>query len=1562
MRDDKRPTGDLAAITSSYESGSGPTKNDLRRGNRKAGATREQQPGLLRRRVLGDFVLGSVLGHGGCGTVYRAEQRMLGRSVVVKVIHRSLSARRDAAERFAREAQLASRFDHPYAAHIYSFGIEHDGLMWIAMELIDGTPLGQLVRQSGPMGLERFVGLFERLCDVVQSAHDQGIVHRDIKPSNVMVIARAGRLMPKLVDFGLAKLIDAGDVDVGQAAGPRELDGSSSNGTGVRARGLTHQGQVLGSPMYMAPEQWRDAATAGPLADQYALALVAYEALTGSRPFAGATIEELARQHRVAPLPALPGNLPPALHTVLARACAKRAEQRFATLTELAAALRDATLDATSEPEAASAISDEVSPYPGLASYTTADHASYVGRERDVEELIHRLHTQSLITVVGPSGSGKTSFLAAGVIPSLPPGWCAELIRPGGDPPAVLAAIAAQCDAPPYRQGPHDGAAVPAAAIATGLIGLAESRSTTLVVIVDQGEELFTMCADDARRAAFAEALVVASASPHVRIILALRDDFLCRVEQLPAWRGLLGRAVRVLGVPGHGDLERMITEPARRRGFSFDDPALPREIVDQIADRPGALSLVAFTAAQLWEHRDRQARKLTRGTYEHLGGVIGALVQHADSVVDRMSIPDRRQVRLIFRRLITAEGARALISRAELESSLDGSTAVLDRLLAARLIVSRDDDTGDRIEVIHETLATTWPRLANWRRADADGARLQEQLAVAARHWHDRGQPAELLWRGEPLVDLQRWHGAGDHNLTPIELAFVRASVAAAARARRVRIAIVAAMFALLTAGLLALGSANREIAEQRTAAVERLRASFEERGRLALAEGDDPRAMLYLAEAARIGAHGPGFDLLASRAAVSLDAGLQILGHTGAGIWEMDVSSAEIVTVGSDQTLSRWDRSGRRTQPADRVQHVTLVGELAISLSSEGDVVATERNGVVRWRAARAVADPSMRPSGIAASSMGRIVVAFSDKATIWDVDSGRFLGELPHDQGIHAIALERSGELVATGDGAGVVRTWTTRTQQLVTSCDSHTGAVADLEFALDPRSVVSGGDDGDVRICDATSGATRHRLIGHSHEVVTVDVTSDGLAIVSGGRDGSPRIWDARTGLLIRVLEGHRGTVTRVQFSPDDSRILTLGVDGTARIWSRDGTALGSLQGHGGHSYDGHWDTDGRHVITTSFDGAIRRWDPGRAIKTAIRQAHEGEIADVVVSSNDRWLLSGGPDRGVLWDRRSLQLVAELVHDAPVYPVMFGRGDTTALTTDQAGYARLWEVPSGRLLTRLGPGITAATFAHDGTVIAASEGSVTFWTAAGAKLGTIATGYPAHALLVDPTGRWLFIGGQASSIQVIDLAARTPATRLSIGSSEVLALATDGSRVAIADGATIRLWQIGTWQPLSTLIGHKNPVTGIWFLSDGRLVSAATDATLVWRRDGRLTATLADTNMALALATSSGGALFATTASDGAIRIWDAASYRLLLRLPGHRLPAFGLQLTHDGASVISGGNDGRIVTWDLARQSYSPSKLADVVRCRVPLRLEGDVVVPRELDFDDAACRALVLDR
>src|SRR6185437_1937513 len=136
----------------------------------------------------------------------RAEQPALAREAVIKVLQTRHRASETVVQRFLREARLASKLDHPYAAHTYAFGAEADGVLWIAMELVRGTPLDKLLAAQGPIPLARFVPLLDGICEVVHTAHEQGIVHRDLKPANVMVLSRAGRLLPKLLDFGIAKL------------------------------------------------------------------------------------------------------------------------------------------------------------------------------------------------------------------------------------------------------------------------------------------------------------------------------------------------------------------------------------------------------------------------------------------------------------------------------------------------------------------------------------------------------------------------------------------------------------------------------------------------------------------------------------------------------------------------------------------------------------------------------------------------------------------------------------------------------------------------------------------------------------------------------------------------------------------------------------------------------------------------------------------------------------------------------------------------------------------------------------------------------------------------------------------------------------------------------------------------------------------------------------------------------------------------------------------------------------------------------------------------------------
>jgi serine/threonine-protein kinase len=312
-------------------------------------------PDLSGRR-LGEFVLQERIGSGGYGTVYRCDQPTLKRSVVVKVL-RPREPHDGALKRFVREAQLASQLDHPFAAHVYSFGTEDDGVCWIAMELVQGITLGAWLKSHGPMPFAQFVPFFEHVAEVVQAAHAQGIVHRDLKPSNIMVIENRGRLFPKLLDFGIAKLHEgprrSGDEaaeDDAHAADavatvriratpPLARSGTNTQSGAIR---LTPRGVVIGSAPYMSPEQWADPWGVGPATDIYSLGCVVYEALNGSTPFSAGDNRSLYELHARAEPPPLGDGFPPAVDKVLRRALAKVPDARHQSALELAAGLRAA--------------------------------------------------------------------------------------------------------------------------------------------------------------------------------------------------------------------------------------------------------------------------------------------------------------------------------------------------------------------------------------------------------------------------------------------------------------------------------------------------------------------------------------------------------------------------------------------------------------------------------------------------------------------------------------------------------------------------------------------------------------------------------------------------------------------------------------------------------------------------------------------------------------------------------------------------------------------------------------------------------------------------------------------------------------------------------------------------------------------------------------------------------------------------------------------------------------------------------------------------------------------
>jgi tRNA A-37 threonylcarbamoyl transferase component Bud32 len=274
---------------------------------------------------VGDYVVDRYIGAGAMGEVYAGTHPLIGKRVAIKLLKRELSASAEGAERFLREARAVNQVDHPNVIDVFAFGRLDDGRLYLVMDLVDGRSLRSTL-EDGPLDVATALDILGQIADALDAAHARGVVHRDLKPDNI-VIAKGSPPRVFVLDFGIAKLVT------------RAAE-ASGNGT------LTGQGTWLGTPGYMAPEQW-SADGAGPASDRYALGVMAFELLSGKLPFSAPSLPAMMEQHFRAPVPALSTKgAVAALSTfdpVLARAMAKDPDARYPSARELVDALRAAT-------------------------------------------------------------------------------------------------------------------------------------------------------------------------------------------------------------------------------------------------------------------------------------------------------------------------------------------------------------------------------------------------------------------------------------------------------------------------------------------------------------------------------------------------------------------------------------------------------------------------------------------------------------------------------------------------------------------------------------------------------------------------------------------------------------------------------------------------------------------------------------------------------------------------------------------------------------------------------------------------------------------------------------------------------------------------------------------------------------------------------------------------------------------------------------------------------------------------------------------------------------------
>jgi WD40 repeat protein len=1164
--------------------------------------------------------------------------------------------------------------------------------------------------------------------------------------------------------------------------------------------------------------------------------------------------------------------------------------------TEWEARWREAAAEAAAEPRTEG--EDIRPPYRGLTRFEPADVDLFFGRGELTERLFQQASSRRFTAVFGPSGSGKSSLLRAGLIPRL------RNTGPTSPRPATVRVLTP--GEHPLRT--HTQRLMPA-----------DGEGDTWL-IVDQFEELYALCADPAERDQFIDRLLAATdPSSRLRVVIAVRADFLGRCAEHPRLTTALQDGTVLAGPMSRDELREAIVKPAQAAGLIVERQLTTR-ILDEVEEEPGALPLMSHALLETW--RRRKGRALTAEAYDAAGGLSGAIAHTAEAVHTDLTPSQADLARRILLRLITpGEGTpdtRRPAPRFELDfgDPIDTAT-VLEHLARARLLILEHDT----VDLAHEALITGWPRLRNWIEQDRELIRLHHALTDAARTWTDLNRDAGVLYRGSRLTAVEE-HLTPDH-LTSTERSFLAASVAAreqerrtatraSRRLRRLRTALsLAAALILITATLAWQQSRSRDheqaLAEaRRTAALaDALRAT-------------DPATAMELSLASWRLAHLPETRsaLIGAMTQREQDAfadpdpnptAERYLGADGRTLLSADTRQAVLWDVRTHRRIAAYPGLGEELTQAGALssdnRRLTLLG---------GDL-----------------------PRG---SEQARS----ADQMRVWDIRAGRVEGPaFSAAEGAEFGPSGRTALLYGTAGGRQVVRLVDVASRRVL------------LRLRLDTASHVAGGVPIPLSDWNAHRVLRQRNLADYPFPDAVVSADDKLVALC---RPGKPvELWTVTGRRRLSAAWAPIATADdcleeNVRLTPDGRRLVLLTTSGV-RIWD-----IASGQRLPGISHKGlrevEFSGDGTYMVASDAD-EILLWRVGTGAPTAATLVLRYPLPDESASElridlqAQRISYLGGRTENVV---RSLTLHGVLTvnwQNTPVTAAAFSPDGRTLATArlDRAFGRTRFQVRNGDRVTDLplvacptppgeprapAPCTVLLAFRPDSRVLAYGVSNpsqsvpsehVALWDIATRRVITILPtaradsehpgllGNAVNGIAFGPHGTLLTSRPPVEEeIESWELSRKTMVRRTAGLGGEILAVRPDDRLLVTSHGQLLDL-RTGrvTRQTLTS-----GTVTALTFSPDGRYLAAGDESgqVTVWDRDVRrrrvvLPAIPAHTDdgtsgAVSALAFSPDDRTLATAKDDRTLHLWDNASNQSL----GSSLPTSG-----DTVLALTFGQDG-----------------------------------------------------
>jgi WD40 repeat protein len=1188
----------------------------------------------------------------------------------------------------------------------------------------------------------------------------------------------------------------------------------------------------------------------------------------------------------------------------------------------------------------------DICPYRGLDAFREEDSVFFFGRgsaddpASPIGQLVGRVRDHGFVMVVGRSGSGKSSLVYAGLVPALRREtnrfWNVLSLRPGAEP---LRALAAAFNPRTESEGAAayaDKIGGEAEKLRTGDPDLlshmireeldkAEGKPDRLLLYIDQWEELYAQAPSPndpgrpTRRAAdvgrFIDLLLNATRSAPVTVIATIRADFYDPLISHPDIRSLLPNQQVLLGSMTRSELESTIVEPARMVGLTFDPPTLLQRILDDAGADEGMLPLLQYALKGTWDQRE--GSRLTGDSYTRSGGVREAIRITAERTFDALSSGDQQAARQLFLRLVTpGEGQEDTRARAAMPTDAD-QVKIIEQFASPRtrlLVTGFDRAKRPTVEVAHEALIRTWPRLRTWIDANREKLRSRAAVLQAKAEWEQDGRREDMLLPAGLQLERARGLLTDPGDLTTDDIKeFVSLSSAREEAERKQREAALARDEAQV-AEIKAAQTLNAA-AQTRTARLQRItRWSFAAVGAILLIAG------------ATVGYSQWDKARQLTRQEVVLEhAQANILGQ---------LSGTKLLRGEIDSALRLASRGTRidLALPSDAVKASTATAALAAAVSKanwrfslsghsasvesaafspDGSrIVTASRDGTARiWDAAAAkevalllgydnpVTSAAFSPDGL------RIVTASWDKtARIWDAVTAKEIALLRgHDDSVLSAGFSPDGSRIVTSSADKTARIWDAATAREVAVLRGHDGPVWSAAFSPDGLRIVTASWDKTARVWDATTATEIAVVRGHDDLVRSAAFSPDGSRIVTASADKTARIWDAATAREVAVLRGNDNPVTSAVFSPDGSRIVTASLDNTARIWdAATATEIAVLRGHEYTVWSVAFSPDGSRIVTASLDNTARIWDAATATEIAVLRGHEEMVSSAALSPDGSRIVTASADKTVrIWDAATAREIAVLRgHERSVTSAAFSPDGSRIVTASADKTARIWDAATAREVAVLrghdGPVISAA-FSPDGSriVTASADKTARIWDAATATEIAVLRGYrgAVTSAAFSPDGSRIVTASRDGAAHVWDA---TTATEIAVlrghdGVVTSAAFSPDGLRIVTAsEDRTARIWDAATAKEIAVLLGHQRIVTSAAFSPDGsRIVTASWDQTA---------------------------------------RIWDAVTATEIAVLRGHDGAVFSAVFSSDGSRVATASRDGTARIWDVHLQTMSVKDL------------------------------------